>query len=483
MKPQKDNYMKMKFLNIYRTLVVITAGMLLQSCLVAKDHTKPNIKAENLYRTEVVSNDTVSMADASWDKIFTDPILQGHIKKGLEHNFDIRFAMQNIIAAEANLKQGKAGYFPTLSVGTDWTHQELSKNSQLGSLFSNASGGKRVNVDQYQLTGTLGWEADIWGKIRSNKRAVNATYLQTIAANQAVKTRVITDIAAAYYQLVSFDAQLKLAQETLINRDKSIETILSLKDAGTVNEVGVKQTEAQKYATELIIEDLKTNIILLENTMSILLGEPAHAIGRGTFDAQQLNPQINIGLSAQLLRNRPDVVAAEFGMVNAFELTNVARSNFYPQLRVTATGGLQSIDLKEWFSANSFFANIVTGLTQPLFNQRQIKTRYEVAKSVHEQAYIRFEQALITASKEVSDALADYNNETTKLSIRQKQVDALSKAADYSDELLTYGLVNYLEVLTAKDNALSSELNLIDNKFQQYQAIINLYKALGGGWR
>lgn len=466
---------------IYRIVIITVGGLLLQSCFAAKEYSKPDIKAENLYRTEIVAADTVSMADMSWDKLFTDPVLQGHINRGLKNNFDIRIAMQNIAAADANLKQGKAGYFPTLSLGADWTHIEQSKNTQIGRIISQSGGA--TNVDQYQFAGNFAWEADIWGKIRSNKRAFAAAYMQTIAANQAVKTQVITNIAALYYQLLSLDAQLKVAEETLINRDRSIETILALKDAGNVNEVGVKQTEAQKYATELIIEDLKNNIVLLENSMSILLGEASRKIERSTFDAQQLNPEIKVGLSAQLLRNRPDVVAAEFGFVNAFELTNVARANFYPQFRITATGGFQSIELKDWFSTNSLFANIITGLTAPVFNGRQIRTRHEVAKAQQEQALARFEQALVTASKEVSDALANYENESRKITIREKQVDALGKAADYSDELLTYGLVNYLEVLTAKDNALNSELQLIDNRYKQYLAIINLYKALGGGWR
>jgi len=466
---------------IYRILIITVGGLLLQSCFAAKEYRKPDMKAENLYRTEIVSNDTVSMGDVSWDKIFTDPVLQGHIKKGLQNNFDIRIAMQNIVAAEASLKQGKAGYFPTLSLGADWTHQELSKNTQFGRIISQSGGA--TNVDQYQLTATLGWEADIWGKIRSNKRAFAAAYMQTIAANQAVKTQVITNIAALYYQLLSLDAQLKVAESTLVNRNQSVEAIIALKDAGNVTEVGVKQTEAQKYATELIIEDLRNGIVLLENALSIQMGEPARKVERSTFDMQELNPEIKLGLSTQLLRNRPDVVAAEFGFVNAFELTNVARANFYPQFRITGTGGLQSIELKDWFSTNSLFANIVTGLTAPIFNGRQIRTRHEIAKAQQEQAYVRFEQALVNASKEVSDALADYNNETRKISIREKQVDALTKAADYSDELLTYGLANYLEVLTAKDNALNSELQLIDNRYQQYLAIINIYKALGGGWR
>jgi len=465
----------------YRIAVIAVAGVLLQSCFAAKEYKRPDIKAENLYRTEVASQDTVSMADISWEKMFTDPVLQGYIKTGLQNNYDIRNAIQNVVAAEANLKQGKAGYFPTLSLGADWTHIEQSKNSQIGRIVSQTGGS--TNLDQYQLLGNFAWEADIWGKIRSNKRAVSASYMQTLAANQLVKTQVITNIASYYYQLLSLDAQLKVAEQTLINRNESVEAIISLKDAGNVNEVGVKQTEAQKYATELIIEDTKNNIVLVENSLSLLLGEPAKKLERSTFEAQNLNPQLQLGVSAQLLRNRPDVVAAEYGFINAFELTNVARSNFYPSLRITATGGLQSIELSDWINTNSLFANIVTGLTQPLFNGRQIRTRYEVAKAQNEQALVKFEQALMTASKEVSDALANYNNETKKLTIREKQADALTKAADYSDELLQYGLVNYLEVLTAKDNALNTQLNLIDNKYRQYVAVINLYKALGGGWR
>ena len=463
--------------NFYNIGVLVLTATVMQSCFVAKDYKRPELKTENLYRNEVVSNDTLSFANVAWDKVFTDPLLQGYIQKGLDNNLDVKIAIQNIVAAEAAMKQGKAGYFPTFSASADWTHQELSKNSQFGALLKNTS------TDQYQLTGNLSWEADIWGKIRSNKRAANASYFQTTAVNQAVKTQLIANIAATYYQLLSVDAQIKLAEKTLINRNQSIETIISLKDAGNVTEVGVKQTEAQKYATEIIIADLKNSIIILENSMSILLGESGTKIERSTFENQLMQPSITLGVPATLLRNRPDVIAAEYNLISNFEQTNIAKSNFYPTLKVTASGGLQSIDLKEWFSANSLFANVITGLTQPIFNQRQIKTKFEIAKANQEKAYLQFEQSLLTAGKEVSDALAQYNNETYKLTVREKQVDALNKATDYSDELLTYGLANYLEVLTVKDNALNAELSLIDNKYQQYKAIIQLYRALGGGWQ
>ena len=463
--------------NIYKITALVVVGFIAQSCFVAKNYERPaDVKAENLYRTEVAAQDSASLADVTWDKLFTDPVLQGHIKKGLQNNFDIRIALQNIISAEAYLKQGKAAYFPTVSGTASWQHQELAKNSQFGALFN---GG----IDTYLLTANLTWEADIWGKIRSNKRAYNAAFLQTIAANQAVKTTVITNIASMYYQLLALDEQLKIADSTLVNRVESVDVIRALKDAGSVNEVGVKQTEAQRYATELIIEDLKNNITLVENSLCLLMGEAPHKIERTTFSEQQIDSEIKLGYSASLLKNRPDVIAAEYGLINAFELTNVARSAFYPSLTVTAQGGLQSVDLKTWFSTNSLFASVLTGLTQPIFNGRQIRTRHEVAKATQEQAYVRFEQSIVTASQEVSNALANYTNETKKLDIRTRQADALTKAADYSDELLEYGLVNYLEVLTAKDNALNSQLNLIDNKYQQFAAIIELYRALGGGWK
>lgn len=463
--------------NSYKIIFLLGLALTVQSCFVAKEYKRPDLKTKNLYRNEIVAADTISLADVAWKNIFTDPILQQYIQKGLENNLDIKIAMQNIAAAEATMKQGKVGFYPTFSTSADWTHQELSRNSQFGALLRDRS------TDQYQLTGNLSWEADIWGKIRSNKRAANASFLQSTAANQAVKTQLIANIAATYYQLMAIDAQIKLAEKTLINRNQSVETIIALKKAGNVTEVGVKQTEAQKYATEIIIADLKNNTIILENTLSILMGQNSNKIERGTFEAQSIQPAITLGTPVQLFRNRPDVIAAEYNLISYFEQTNVTKSNFYPTFKVTAAGGLQSIDLKEWFSANSIFANVITGLTQPIFNQRQIKTRFEIAKANQEKAYLQFEQSLLTAGKEVSDALAIYNNETYKLTVREKQVATLNKATDYSDELLTYGLANYLEVLTVKDNALNAELNLIDNKFQQYKAIIQLYKALGGGWK
>jgi outer membrane protein, multidrug efflux system len=462
--------MKNQFI-IKGSLLVFTM-FVVQSCFVAKDYTKPQVNTDNLYRTEQIA-DSTSLAQLSWDKLFTDALLQKHINEAVQNNLDMKIALQNMAAAEATMKQGKAGYFPTVSGNATWTHQETSENSQFGALFS--------SIDQYELSGKLSWEADIWGKIRSNKRAVAAKYLESAVARQAVQTELVANVASVYYQLLAIDAQIKVVTATLENRNASVDVIKALKEAGNVNEVAVKQTEAQQYAAQIILEDLKFNVKVLENTFNQLLGKAPNTVERSFFDNQNIDTEIKTGLPTFLLSKRPDVVAAELNFRNAFELTNVAKSSFYPSLTINATSGLQALELKDWFSTKSIFANIITGLTQPIFNQRQNKTRLEVAKANQQKAYLQFEKSLLVAGKEVSDALANYENETNKLVIRKKQVEALKMAAGYSDELLQYGMVNYLEVLTAKDNALNTEINYIDNKYKQLNAVITLYKALGGG--
>tara|TARA_R110002012_G_scaffold42572_6_gene115849 strand:- start:10782 stop:12179 length:1398 start_codon:yes stop_codon:yes gene_type:complete len=465
----------MKKNSIYRILILASLPLLLVSCFAAKDYERPQVVNEANYRTENLPQDTLSIATLSWKELFTDPILQGYIEEGLKNNMDIRVALQQIRIAQAYVKQGKAGYFPSLNGKAQYTHQEFSAGGQFGGQFS--------SLNQYELSGGLSWEADIWGRIRSNERAFQASYLQSVAAHQAVKSRLIANIASVYYQLLALDEQIRITEETIETRSKGLETTQALKEAGNVTEVGVKQTEAQLYTAQGILIDLKNQARLLENTMSILLGNAPQEIARGSLENQEIDIVLNTGIPAQLLRNRPDVMAAEYKLMNAFELTNAARANFYPSLTLSATGGFQNIEIDKLFNANSLFATIIGGLTQPIFNKRQIRTQYEVSQAQQEQAYLDFRLAVITASKEVSDALYNYEAATEKIEVNQKEFEAYNLATDYSEELLNNGFANYLEVLNAQENALNSSLNLISTKNNQLQAIVDLYEALGGGWR
>mgnify|MGYP003642058377 CR=1 FL=1 len=466
---------KHKFLS--KALLLVVVSFTLQSCFVAKNYERPELEeTQNLFRTDNLPSDSLSMADVSWKTLFTDAYLNQYIEEGLQNNIDIRVAIQQMLSAEAYAKQGKAGYLPTLSAGASVTHQELSQNSQFGSFFNGA-------IDQYAFTGDLSWEADIWGKIRSNKRALQASYLQSVAAHQAVKTRLIADISSTYYQLLSLDAQLEITKRSVAVRDSSVYTIQALKDAGNVTQVAVDQNIAQYNNARALQVDIEAAIFRAENTLSILLGKGPQHYERSILEDQNLNTELKLGVPSLLLRNRPDVIAAEYSFVQAFELTNVARSNFYPSLKLTATGGFQSLDFDQLFNSNSLFATIVGGLTQPIFNKRQIKTQKEVADAQQEHALLEFKRSLLVAGNEVSNALYTYDAETEKFEYRKLEVEALRNAETNSSELLRNGYANYLDLLTARQSALNAELNVIDSKLQQLLSIVDLYEALGGGWQ
>lgn len=466
----------MKKIQIYKFLLIPGLLLTLQSCFVAKEYTRPEAVNEDFFRTDRLPQDSLNIAEVSWREMFTDPLLEEYVAQGLQNNLDIRIALQQITAAEAYVKQGRAGYLPTLNLNTGVNHQILSQNSQFGSFFNGS-------ITQYEATANLSWEADIWGRIRSTSRAFQASYLQSVAAHQAVKTELIAAIASTYYQLVTLDEQVRITRETIQNRERSLETIRALKEAGTVTEVGVKQTEAQLYRAQAVLIDLLNNVKLLENTFSILLGTAPQHIERTSLDRQQIETELRTGVAADLLRNRPDVIAAEYNLINAFELTNVARSSFYPSLRLTAGGGFQSLDLAELFNANSLFANLAGSIAQPVLNRRQIRTEFEVSQAQQEIALLNFQQSLLTASREVSDALYNFEAAEETIEVKALEFDSYELATSYSEELLNNGLINYLEVLTARENTLNAQLELANARFNRLNAIVELYQALGGGWQ
>src|SRR5699024_4568763 len=353
-------------------------------------------------------------------------------------------------------------------------------NGQMGATLGDTG---RDHFDLSEISANLSWEADIWGKIRSRKRASEATYLQSVAAHKAVKSTLIANIAATYYQLLALDQQIAVTKETVENRENSLETIKALKIAGRVNSAAVGQTQAQYYTAKGILVDLKKQSRLLENTLCLLMGDEPHDIKRTSLEDQEIDTDLKIGVPAQLLQNRPDVVAAEMNYRNSFEMVNMAKANFYPSLTISASGGLQSIDIDKLFNANSLFANLVGGLAAPIFNGRQIKTQYEVSQAQQEQARLNYRGVLIKASKEVSDALYAYDAATEKTTLNKKEYEAYKQAAEDSQALLNNGLANYLEVLTARESALNSRLNVINSRVTQLTSIVDLYQALGGGWQ
>jgi len=466
-------------ITIHKIILIFFVSFLVVSCHTRQNYQRANdVVDEKLFRTDALPKDSLSMANLSWKEIFTDAVLQKHIAKALENNLDIRIALQNIASAEAYLKQSKAAYQPTISVGPDYSFNTSSLNTQFGQIV-----GERRYINQFDITANLGWELDLWGKLKGQEKAQYAAYLSSVAAHQNVKNNLVASIATAYYQLLAFDEQKKIFSNTIEIRKKNLETTKALKEAGIVSEVAVQQSEALVYNAEASLVTLDVQIQMLENTISLLMGEPSHEIERTSLSTQNFALNTDVGYPSALLANRPDVKQAEFNLINAFELTNAAKAQFYPSLRITGSTGVQSVDIDKLFSANSVFANVLVGLAQPILNKRQIRTNYEVSLANQERAYLNFRKTILNAGNEVSDALKMYNAQDQFIAFKKKELSAYDKSVEFSQELVNYGMANYLEVLNANVNKLNAEINIANAQYTKLQAGVELYRALGGGWR
>ncbi|PUZ30422.1 efflux transporter, outer membrane factor (OMF) lipoprotein, NodT family [Chitinophaga costaii] len=452
--------------------IIIGLILLVASCKVAKPyHTPQEAVGASLYRDSIQTADSSNLADLSWKQLFSDTTLQALIADGIAHNLDLEVAMARIRQATANLRQSRAAFFPELSGGLTATYQQQANRGA-------------VSNELYELAGSSSWEADLWGKYRSSKRAALAALLQSQSYKRAVMTQLVSDIATNYYALLGYDAQLQVTLKTVENRKLDAITMKTLKESDVVTSAAVVQSEANRYAAEVTIPDLRQSIRQTENAISVLLGRNPGDIQRDSLKDQKVYTDLKIGVPIQLLANRPDVQEAEYQYRYNFELTNAARAYFYPSLTITAQGGLYSTSVSNFFNAPALFGSVVGGLTQPIFNRGLNKQRLQVAQAQQDEALITFRQTLLTAGQEVSDALFNYQAAVEKISLRERQIAYLQKAVDYTKELLKYtSSTNYTDVLTSEQSLLSAQLDHISDKLQQLQAVVNLYRSLGGGWK
>lgn len=450
-------------------LVAMTA-----SCKVTKPYQRPEQVADNALYRDVNTTDSTTIANMPWQQLFTDTDLQALIQEGISNNLDLKIAVARIKSASANLQQSKLAFLPTLDATASATKKKLSVTQGAGFLATTS----------YELSLSSSWEADIWGKLRSTKKAYLSAFLQSEAYRRAVLTQLIADIATNYYALLAYDAQLAITEKTVTNRIADVEAMKVLKESDVVTGAAVVQSAANRYSAEVTIPDLKQNIRETENAICILLGRAPAPITRTSLDAQALNTDLHTGVPAQLLANRPDVQQAEYQLRYYFELTNVARTYFYPSLSITATGGLSNTSVSKLFDASSFFGSIVGSLTQPIFNQGLNKQRLKVAEANQEESLATFRQTLLTAGQEVSNALFKYQAAIDKAKIRSEQINYLQKSVDFTKELLKYtSSTNYTDVLTSEQSLLAAQLNSVSDKLQQLQAVVSLYRSLGGGWK
>ncbi|WP_430971817.1 TolC family protein [Sunxiuqinia rutila] len=462
----------MRTKSIKNILFIIGISGLLVSCSSSRHFQKKDVNTEGLFGVEVT--DSANLAEKPWQELFSDSKLKALIQEGLDNNLDLQMAVQKIAEAEAYFGQSKAALLPGVTAQGSVVH---SRNSE----STNPAGPRELDI--YQLNAQASWELDIWGKLRSSKRAAYANLLASDAGHKAVQTRLIANIASAYYSLLALDAKLEITRETVKNNIDLVETMKVLKENGRVTGAAIVQSEAARYAAEVTLPDLEHQIREVENGLSMLLGRTPGPIERGSLADQEVASLLQTGVPAQLLENRPDVMQAQYGVMSAYEMTNSAKAYFFPSVTLTANAGFEALDLADLLDPSSFAANVIGGLASPIFNRKANTTRLKVARAQQESALLGLRQTLLNAGQEVNNALGLYDASEAKIVLREKQLSALEKSVDYTNELLTYGSATYTEVLNAQQSLLAAQLSNVNDHVQQLNAVVSLYRALGGGWK
>ncbi len=450
------------------SVIVLT---IIQSCKVTKPYVPPaGAVNADLYR-KAISSDTSNIADIPWQKLFSDTILLSLVQQGISNNPDLTIAITRIKTAAANVRQSSLALLPSV-------------NANAGAAFQRVPATQFGTPEAYQVYANSSWEADVWGKLSSAKKAALASLLQSEAYKRAVQTQLVADIATSYYSLLAYDAQLKITQQTVENRKQEVETIKALKEANVVTGAAVVQSAANRYSVEITIPDLKQNIRETENNLSILLGKNPDTIVRSNLSMQTIDTTLAAGVPLQLLANRPDVQEAEHQLRNSFELVNVARAYFYPSFSITAAAGFSGTALSKLLLPASFFANIAGGVLQPVLDKGINKQRLAIAQARQEEDLTAFKKTILVAGQEVSNALYSYQASIDKQNLRSQQIANLEKSVEYTKLLLQYSsATNYTDVLTSEQSLLAAQLGSINDRLQQLTAVVNLYRSLGGGWK
>lgn len=451
---------------------MMCATAMMSSCHIYKAYDRPeSIDAAGIYRDPVsavdtLAADTMNMGNLPWQEIFRDAKLQSLIEEGLANNVDMQAAILRVEEAKVMLTSARLSYLPSINLAPQGT-------------LSSFDGSKTSKT--YQLPVAASWEIDLFGKLLNANRNQKTAYLQSKYAQQAVRSQLICGIANIYYSLLMLDRQVEITTETSAIYKENVRVMEAMKIAGMTTEAAVAQMRAASHQVEASLMDLKRQVRETENSLAVLLAKAPQTIERSTLDEQVMPEELTAGVPLQLLENRPDVKVAEMTLASAYYTTNQARAAFYPGLNITGTAGWTNSAGTMVVNPGKVLLTAIGSLTQPIFNNGKLIANLKVSKAEEKIAQMNYQQAILKAGQEVSDALFLYETQNKKLQEDKGQVEQLDKAVTYTKALFQSGDATYLEILTAQQSLLSAQLSEVADNFQRMQAVINLYSALGGG--
>jgi multidrug efflux system outer membrane protein len=460
-----------------RACISLILGLLLAGCLVGPDYKRSAVEAPAVYRGDSQSPLASSqpLGDEKWWEVFQDPVLQQLIRTAIEQNYDIRIAASRVLQAQAQLGVTRANQFPTVNAGADVSSQRNPK-------ISNSFPSYEARTGEVDLS--VVWNLDFWGKYRRQTEAARASVLASQWGRRAVLTSVISNVASAYFTLRELDLELDVSKMTLAARQDSLRLTSVLAKNGSASGLDVRQSEQLVYTAAETIPDLERQIVLQENSLSILLGRNPGPIPRGRALTEQPNPPaIPVGLPSELLERRSDIQEAEQNLVAANAQVGVAKAALFPSISLTGTAGYESFALNNLFSHAQRAWNGAASLTQPVFAGGALRSEKRLAEAQKEEMLLTYQLTIMNAFQQVSNSLTAYQKDRE---FREQQ-ELLTEAAEDADRLskilYQHGGTSYLQVLTSENNDFSAELNLAQAQLNERLALVQLYNALGGGWQ
>lgn len=451
------------------------ASVLLSGCKayhsLYDDYERPEVKTDNVVRNPIDDNAYLSSADSTgfgnlpWRSVFTDANLQTIIERTLANNPDLLNAALNIDMAEAQLKAAKLAYLPSVAFAPQGSITHFGTHTKA--------------TQAYTLPIAASWNVDLFGNLRSQKKAAQVALLQTKDYELAVKTGLICNAANLYYTLLMLDKQMEIVADMQKLTKDTWDMMKLQMELGRTRSTSVQSAEAAYYSVLTQSASLKGQIREVENSLSLLMGEPAHAITRSTLASQSLPESYAKGVGINMLANRPDVHANEMALAQCFYGVETARSRFYPSITISPTGAFTNNN--GLVNPGKILLSLVGQLTQPIFANGQLKAGLRVAEAQYKQAYNTWQNSILSAGSEVSNALVQYNSADEKSKLEEKQIEVLKKNVEHTQLLFRQSSSTYLEVISAQQNLLNAEISKVQDDFSKMQAVVNLYYSLGGG--
>lgn len=462
-----------------RVLCFISFAIFITGCRISVPPDLPEIV--KMPDTYIGDTDTITDGAIQWKEFFTDPMLVALIETGLKNNFDLLTAIQRVEMARANYGIRQAAFLPSLSGVASADVGNLGR-----SMVRNADMDQnlRNTQEEYFIGFQSSWEADIWGKMRNQKKAAYSRFLASEKGKHLVTTAVVAEIARLYYELLAVDNELEVVRKNIDFQEIALEIINIQKMGGRATELAVQQFEAQLLSTKALEKQKEQEVIELETRINLLMGRyPQHIPREKDISELPLPETIHEGVPSELLLNRPDIQQAELALLASEADLEAARAAFLPSLTISPYVGLNALSPSVLFQTpESLAAGFLGGITAPIFNRKKIRSEFDRTVAERAEAFYNYQRTIITGYGEVVNNIRGIDNLEQVYELKEDEVEVLLNAVSTSNVLFTSGYASYLEVITAQKSVLEAELELANIKKGIFHSMIGLYKALGGGW-